>query len=196
MFILWYNAEYRRNRGAELANHNLWSEACRRAAQIVQAGQPNGPTEMQLAIRKIEQIPDYYTIEEARILFDEFHKRYQTQLSNTRKKHPDPQVPVDPKNGHGKALCSTTRFHSNYDLLLPKSAIIVTTFLSSLQTKLLNLLKVFTDLNVLTNLKTFTFPPIICHILVNNPICSIRKKTYPPATSHALAVPSARRNHH
>ena len=57
---------------------------------------------MQLAIRKTEQIPDYYTIEEARILFDEFHKRYQAQLPNTRGKHPDPQVPINQKTGMGK----------------------------------------------------------------------------------------------
>lgn len=97
-------------RGAELANHNLWSEACRRASQIIQAGQPNGPTEMQLAIRKIEQIPDYYTIEEARVLFEEFHKRYQAQLPNTHGKHPDPQAPVDPKTGMGKRYAQFPAF--------------------------------------------------------------------------------------
>ena len=43
--------------GAELANHNLWKEACRRASQIIQAGQPGGPTEQQLFSRKISQIP-------------------------------------------------------------------------------------------------------------------------------------------
>ena len=51
-------------------------------------------------------------------------------------------------------------FHSNHDLLLPKSAIIVTTFLSSLQTKILNLLKVFIDL------KDTTF--IDCFVLATN----------------------------
>ena len=65
---------------------------------------------MQLAIRKIEQIPDYYTLEEARVLFDESHKRYQTQLSNTRGKHPDPQVPVDPKTGMGKRYAQFPTF--------------------------------------------------------------------------------------
>lgn len=98
------------NQGAELTNHNLWREACRRASQIVQAGQPTGPTEMQLAIRKIEQIPDYYTIEEARVLHEEFRRRYQDQLPNTRGKHPDPQAPIDPKTSMGKRYAQFPAF--------------------------------------------------------------------------------------
>ena len=88
--------------GAELANHNLWKEACRRASQIIQAGQPGGPTEQQLFNRKISQIPDYYTLEEAQTLFADFRHRFQAQLPNTRGKHPDTQAPIDPKTGQGK----------------------------------------------------------------------------------------------
>ena len=96
--------------GAELANHTCWSEACRRASQIIQAGQPDGPTEMQLAVRKIEQIPDYYTLEEARALYEEFRLRYKAQLPNTRGKHPDPQAPIDPKTGKGKRYAQFPAF--------------------------------------------------------------------------------------
>ena len=96
--------------GAELANHTCWSEACRRAAQIIQAGQEGGPTEMQLAIRRIEQTPDYYTLEEARALFEEFRLRYHAQMPNTRGRHPDPMAPIDPKTGRGKRYAQFPAF--------------------------------------------------------------------------------------
>ncbi len=96
--------------GAELANHNYWSEACRRASQILQAGQDGGPTEMQLAVRKNEQIPDYYTIEEARALLEDFRIRYRAQLPHTRGKHPDPMAPIDPKTGKGKQYAQFPAF--------------------------------------------------------------------------------------
>ena len=96
--------------GAELANHNLWKEACRRASQIIQAGQPGGPTEQQLFSRKISQIPDYYTLEEAQTLFVDFRNRFQAQLPNTRGKHPDTQAPIDPKTGQGKRYTQLPAF--------------------------------------------------------------------------------------
>lgn len=65
---------------------------------------------MQLAIRKIEQIPDYYTIEEARILFNEFHKRYQAQLSNTRKSTLIHRCLLIQKTGMGKRYAQLPAF--------------------------------------------------------------------------------------
>ena len=92
------------------ASLELKAEALRRASQIIQAGQEGGPTEMQLAIRRIEQIPDYYTLEEARTLFEEFRFRYSAQLPNTRGKHPDPMAPIDPKTGRGKRYAQFPAF--------------------------------------------------------------------------------------
>jgi hypothetical protein len=96
--------------GAELANQNAWQEACRRAAQILQAGLPDGPTSMQLSVRKIQGIPDYYTIEEARILFEQFRQRFDAQIPNTRGKHPDAQAPIDPKTAKGKQYAQFPAF--------------------------------------------------------------------------------------
>ena len=96
--------------GAELANHTCWSEACRRAAQIMQAAQLNGPTEQQLFERRISQIPDYYTLDEARALFEDFRRRYEAQLPNTRGKHPDAQAPIDPHTGKGKQYAQFPAF--------------------------------------------------------------------------------------
>lgn len=96
--------------GAELANHNLWSEACRRTSQILQAGQPGGPTETQLAVRSINKIPDYYTLEEAQTLLSDFRHRFQAQLPNTRGKHPDPQAPLDSTTGQGKRYSQLPNF--------------------------------------------------------------------------------------
>ena len=96
--------------GAELANHNLWSEACRRAAQILQASQPDGPTEQQLFERHISQILDYYTLDESRTLLEDFRRRYEAQIPNTRGKHPDAQAPIDPKTGKGKQYAQFPAF--------------------------------------------------------------------------------------
>ena len=85
----------------------LKAEACRRASQIIQASQEGGPTEMQLAIRRIEQIPDYYTLEEARTLFEEFRFRYSAQLPNTRGKYPAPMAPIDPRQAEANAMRSS-----------------------------------------------------------------------------------------
>ena len=97
-------------KGAELANHNLWSEACRRTAQILQAVQPDGPTEQQLFERRISQIPDYYTLDESRTLLEDFRRRYEAQIPNTRGKHPDAQAPIDPKTGKGKQYAQFPAF--------------------------------------------------------------------------------------
>ena len=97
-------------KGAELANMTLWQEACRRASLILQAGQESGPTELQLAVRKIEHLPDYYTIDEARALYDDFHVRFNAQLPNRRGKCPDPSAPIDPKTGRGKRYSQLPNF--------------------------------------------------------------------------------------
>ena len=96
--------------GAELANQTAWQESCRRTAQILQAAQPNGPTEQQLFERRINKIPDYYTLEEARTLLEDFRRRYEAQLPNTRGKHPDAQSPIDPKTGKGKQYAQFPAF--------------------------------------------------------------------------------------
>ena len=96
--------------GAELANQTAWQEACRRAAQILQAAQPDGPTEQQLFERRLSQIPDYYTLEESRALLEDFRRRYEAQLPNTRGKHPDAQAPIDPKTGKGKQYAQFPAF--------------------------------------------------------------------------------------
>ena len=97
-------------KGAELANQLCWREACHRAAQILQAAQPEGPTEQQLFERKLNQVPEYYTLEEARALIEDFRLRYQAQLPNTRGKHPDPKAPIDPKTGKGKQYAQFPAF--------------------------------------------------------------------------------------
>ena len=96
--------------GAELANQNVWQEACRRAAQILQTAQPDGPTEQQLFERRINQIPDYYTFEEARTLLEEFRRRFDAQIPNTRGKHPDAQAPIDSKTAQGKQYAQFPAF--------------------------------------------------------------------------------------
>jgi hypothetical protein len=97
-------------RGAELANITLWTEACRRTSQILQAGQEGGPTQNQLAVRKIEKVSDYYTIDEARAIYEDFRLRFQAQLPNTRGKHADPQAPIDPNTGSGKRYSQLPNF--------------------------------------------------------------------------------------
>lgn len=97
-------------RGAELANITLWAEACRRASQILQAGQEGGPTERQLAVRMIEQVPEYYTIDEARAMYEDFRLRFQSQLPNTRGKKADAAAPIDPNTGQGKRYSQFPNF--------------------------------------------------------------------------------------
>ena len=82
-------------RGAELANISLWQEACRRAAQIMQMAQPDGPTAVQLSIRRYNRIPDFYTQEEAQALYAEYKERFKAQLPGVRGTHPDQFAPID-----------------------------------------------------------------------------------------------------
>ena len=96
--------------GAELANQTCWQEACRRTAQILQAAQPDGPTEQQLFERRINQVPDYYTLDEAHALLENFRLRYEAQLPNTRGKKPDAQAPIDPKTNKGKQYAQFPAF--------------------------------------------------------------------------------------
>lgn len=96
--------------GAELANHTCWTEACRRASQILQAGQEGGPTQLQLAVRKIEQVPDYYSIEDARVLYEDFRLRFRAQLPNVRGKKADAAAPIDPHTGRGKRYAQLPNF--------------------------------------------------------------------------------------
>ena len=97
-------------REAELAHQMLWKEVCKRTSQILQAGQPEGPTELQLAVRQIEHVPTYYTLEEARSLYEDFRRRFQAQLPNTRGKRPDPQAPIDPATRKGKRYSQLPNF--------------------------------------------------------------------------------------
>lgn len=81
--------------GAELANLSRWQEACRRASQILLWAQPDGPTELQLTVRRMNKVPDYYTPEEAKALYAHYKERYNAQLPGVRGTHPDPSAPID-----------------------------------------------------------------------------------------------------
>ena len=96
--------------GAELAHHNRWREACHRTTQILQSAQTGGLTDQQRFHRQFNNIPDYYSQEEAFTLYSDFKARFQAQLPNTRGKHPDPQAPVDPKTGNGKRYSQLPSF--------------------------------------------------------------------------------------
>lgn len=97
-------------KGAELVNISCWTEACRRASQILQAGQPGGPTELQLAVRKIECVPDFYTLNEARAMYEDFRLRFQAQLPELRGKKADDAAPIDPMTGRGKRYAQLPAF--------------------------------------------------------------------------------------
>lgn len=81
--------------GAELANITLWQEACRRASHILQAAQPEGPTALQLSGRRMNQVPDFYTLEEAQVLYTSYKERFNAQLPGVRGTHPDAFAPID-----------------------------------------------------------------------------------------------------
>ena len=100
-------------KGAELAHHNRWREACLRTAQILQSAQPDGLTQQQIFHKQFNHIPDYYTPEEAKALYAHYHERYLAQLPGStyrpapdpanptaqapaRRTKPDPQAPLDP----------------------------------------------------------------------------------------------------
>ncbi len=111
---------YKKNppKGAELANFNRWTETCRRASQILfiarldkaPAEQQQLLIEREQAARRISNIPDYYTLDEARTLLADFRARYQAQLPNTRGSHPDPQAPINPLKGTGKRYAQFISF--------------------------------------------------------------------------------------
>lgn len=82
-------------RGAELANISLWQEACRRASQILLYAQPGGPSEIQLRVRRMNKVPDFYTAEEAQALYDTYQERFKAQLPGVRGTHPDSHAPID-----------------------------------------------------------------------------------------------------
>ena len=67
-------------KGAELAHHNRWREACLRTAQILQSAQPDGLTQQQIFHKQINHIPDFYTLEEAQTLYTHYRERYLAQL--------------------------------------------------------------------------------------------------------------------
>ena len=100
-------------KGAELAHHNRWREACLRTTQILQSAQPDGLTQQQLFHKQINHIPDFYTLEEAQTLYTHYRERYLAQLPGStyrpvpdpanptaqapaRRTKPDPQAPLDP----------------------------------------------------------------------------------------------------
>ena len=99
--------------GEELKHHNRWREACHRTSQILAAGQPKSVkgtsqdpdltpeerqahAEVERVLKLTSHIPDYYTLEEALQLYNEYKARYTQQLPNIRGRHPDPQAPIDP----------------------------------------------------------------------------------------------------
>lgn len=94
----------------EISQQNRWREACHRTAQILQAAQPNGPTEKQLYHRQFCNIPDYYTPEQAQELYTQFYQRFIAQLPPTRRTQPDPVAPVDPVTGQRKRYVQLPAF--------------------------------------------------------------------------------------
>ena len=100
-------------KGEELKHQNRWKEACHRAAQILQAGQPKSvkgtsqdpdltpevrrsKAEVERVFKATSHIPDYYSPEEALQLYNAFKSRYEKQIPNIRGKRPDPQAQIDP----------------------------------------------------------------------------------------------------
>ena len=93
-------------KGAELAHHNRWREACLRTTQILQSTQPDGLTQQQIFHKQINHIPDFYTPEEAQALYAHYRERYLVQLPGStyrptpdapvRHTKPDSQAPIDP----------------------------------------------------------------------------------------------------
>lgn len=106
--------------GAELAHHNRWREACLRTTQILQSAQPDGLTQQQIFHKQLYKIPDFYTLEEARNLYANYHERFRAQLPGTtyhptpdapaRRTKPDPQAPIDPITGSHKRYAQFPNF--------------------------------------------------------------------------------------
>ena len=111
-YVMKHPRDFKKNppQGAELANQTWWLEACRRASQILFVARlDKAPADQQPQLlaneqfhRQFSRIPDYYTLDEARALLADFRARYNAQLPNTRRTHPDPQAPIDPISGTGK----------------------------------------------------------------------------------------------
>lgn len=124
--------DYKKNppKGAELTNFNRWTEACRRASQILFVARlDKAPADQQPQLirqeqfsRQLSHIPDFYTFDEARTLLADYRARYNAQLPNTRGKHPDPQAPIDPKTGTGKRYSQLPSFIRALIYLQLKSA--------------------------------------------------------------------------
>ena len=116
-------------KGAELTNINLWSEACRRSSQILfvarldqtPADQQQHMLDLELRIRKMNQIPEYYTLDEARLLLAKYKTRFDAQIPGKRGSHPDPQAPIDPIKGSGKRYL---QFHAFLRAILYRAATI------------------------------------------------------------------------
>ena len=112
--------DYKKNppKGAELANFNRWTEACRRASQILFIARldllPADQQEQAIAAeyrhRRFSHIPEYYTLDEARALLAEYKDRFNAQLPNTRGTHPDADAPLDPLKGTGKRYAQFPAF--------------------------------------------------------------------------------------
>ncbi len=119
-YALKHPRDYKKNppQGAELANFNRWTEACRRASQIlfvarldlISEDQREQAIATEHRFRRFSQIPDYYTEEEARALFADYKARFSAQLPNTRGTHPDASAPVDPLKGTGKRYAQFPAF--------------------------------------------------------------------------------------
>ncbi len=100
---------YKKNppKGAELAHLQLFQEASQRTAQIMQAAQP--PTTTQTT-QQLNNIPDYYTHEQALELYNHYKTRYLKQLPNKRGCHPDTQAPIDKKTNRPKRYARFDNF--------------------------------------------------------------------------------------
>ena len=93
--------------GKELANMNLWREACLRTSQILKAETiSNNLNQPQSSPPSITQSSNqthpkeqnqafFYTPEEALTLILDFRRRFKAQLPSVRGTHPDPEAPID-----------------------------------------------------------------------------------------------------
>lgn len=103
---------------AEQANMDWWKESCRRVAQInfavklsqMPAEQQEHELSKELSVRRLNQIPDYYTLEEALALYSEYRKRFNVQLPGIRGKRPDRLAPIDPATGLRKRYAQFPNF--------------------------------------------------------------------------------------
>ena len=103
-YVVKHPRDFKKNppKGAELANISLWQEACKRASQILLYAQPDGPTELQLRVRQLNKVHDYYTAEEAQALYVSYKERFNAQIPGVRGTHPDASAPIDKTTLTGK----------------------------------------------------------------------------------------------